>query len=125
MSSIEHTPILDVIKTWRAVIHVWSKSNCTEVEKYSLCNRGIIAFKTSFFWAHKIEENFFFQQNGILIGIMKHNFSFSGLNTLLKKWNFLLLTETIANNSLCMKIIPRLDKSAKNIVNRADNCHSS
>lgn len=38
---------------------VWSKSNCTEVEKYSLCNRGMTAFKTSFIWVRKIEENFF------------------------------------------------------------------
>lgn len=38
---------------------VWSKSKCTDVEKYSLCNRGITVFKTSFFWVHKIEENFF------------------------------------------------------------------
>lgn len=100
---------------------VLSKSNCTDVEKYSPCNRGITAFKTSFFGYVKYKITFPFQYNGILSGIMKDNFSFSGFSTLLKKWNFLLMTETIANTSLCLKITRRLDKSAKDIVNRVDN----
>lgn len=99
MSSIEHTPILDEIKTF--VMDVWSKSYYTDVEKYSLCNRGITAFKDIIFSGYvKLKKTFSFQHNGILSGNMKHNFSFSGFNTLLKKWNFLLLTETRANNSL-------------------------
>lgn len=79
------------------------------------------AFKTLLSGYVKYKITFPFQYNGILSGIMKDNFSFSNFSTLLKKWNFLLMTETIANTSLGMKITLRLDNSAKYIVNRADN----
>lgn len=60
----------------RAVMDVVPKSNCTDVEKHSSCNRSITAFKTSLFGYIKYKITFPFQYNGILSGIMKNDFSF-------------------------------------------------
>lgn len=92
----------------RVTVPIWKNILCVTEASQPLRHR--------FFEHVKLKKTFSFQHNGILSGIMKHNFSFSGFNTWLKKCNFLLLTETIANNSLCMKIIPRLDNSQKSLL---------